>query len=152
LSIGGGVSISYTCLGDLQDKNFAADKEIGVFTRKSSSLQEAVCNAYGIKDHWARFVRCKRKHLSQLYPNIAQIIKRKNLRIEGQSPDHGDDKQKHNLNNRSCFIGAANLSIDGLYFVEGHIKNHCQKTKVNFNTDPGIYVARLLRDGSQQWR
>jgi hypothetical protein len=33
------------------------------------------------------------KHLSQLYPNIAQISKEKILRIEGQSRLHGDDKQ-----------------------------------------------------------
>jgi hypothetical protein len=42
-------------LGSAKDKNFAADKEVGVSSSKSSSLQEAVLimPTEFLQDHWA---------------------------------------------------------------------------------------------------
>jgi L-2-hydroxyglutarate oxidase LhgO len=73
LIIGGGVS-GISCalvLGSAKDKNFAADKEVGVFThQKSSSLQEAVlimptesCRIIGL-----RFVSAKHQTLIPTLP------------------------------------------------------------------------------------
>jgi hypothetical protein len=72
------------------------------------------------------------------------------LRIEGQSPDFGDDKQKYKSKIIVVAIGAAYFSIDGLMSLSSHII--CQKTKNQLhNTDhkvaEGIYVQELLRDG-----
>jgi thioredoxin reductase len=50
------------------------------------------------------------KHLSQLYPNIAQIPKEKILRIEGQSPDFTVTTNKNTYKSKIIVvaIGAAN--------------------------------------------
>ena len=159
LIFGGGVS-GISCalvLGSAKDKNFAADKKIGVFThQKSSSLQEAVFNnAYGIPagSLGSDLLVQSTKHLSQLYPNIAQIPKEKILRIEGQSPDFTVTTNKNTYKSKIIVvaIGAANtFSIDGLMsFIEPHEKSLPEKQRIQLhNTDhkvaEGIYVAGTL--------
>jgi thioredoxin reductase len=89
LIIGGGVS-GISCalvLGSAKDKILQPIKSWRFHPSKSSSLQEAVlimptdsCRIIG-----SDLLVQSTKHLSQLYPNIAQISKEKILRIEGQS-------------------------------------------------------------------
>jgi hypothetical protein len=50
-----------------------------------------------LQDHSDLLVQST-KHLSQLYPNIAQISKEKILRIEGQSPDFTVTTNKTRIN------------------------------------------------------
>jgi heterodisulfide reductase subunit A-like polyferredoxin len=88
LIIGGGVS-GISCVLFLRickDKNFAAEKKVGVFThQKSSSLQEAVlimpmnsCRIIGL-----RFVSAKHQTLIPTLPHIAQIPKKKSCGLKG---------------------------------------------------------------------
>jgi thioredoxin reductase len=159
LIVGGGVS-GISCalvLGSAKDKDFAAEKEIGVFThQKSSSLQEAVFNnAYGIPAGalGSDLLVQSTRHLSQLYPHITQIPNEKILRIEGQSPDFTVTTNKNTYQTKVIVvaIGAANtFSIEGLMqFVEPHQKSLPEKQRIQLhNTDhkvaEGIYVAGTL--------
>lgn len=159
LIFGGGVS-GMSCalvLGSAKDKDFVAEKEIGVFThQKSSSLQEAVFNnAYGIPAGalGSDLLMKSTGHLSQLYPHITQIPNEKILRVEGQSPDFTVTTNKSTYKTKAIVvaIGAANtFSIEGLMqFVEPHQKSLPEKQRIQLhNTDhkvaEGIYVAGTL--------
>jgi hypothetical protein len=75
----GGVSGISCALGSAKIKNFAADKEVGVFThQKSSSLQEAVFNNANSCMQDIGFGSAKHQTLSQLYLILLKY-QRKNL-------------------------------------------------------------------------
>jgi thioredoxin reductase len=99
LIIGGGVS-GISCalvLGSAKDKNFAADKEVGVFTHQKIIITTGSCfnNWNSAGSLGSDLLVQSTKHLSQLYPNIAQISKEKILRIEGQLRLHVTTNKKH---------------------------------------------------------
>jgi thioredoxin reductase len=113
LIIGGGVS-GISCalvLGSAKIKILQPIKSWRFHPSKSSSLQEAVFNnAYGIPagSLGSDLLVQSTKHLSQLY-NIAQISKKKILRIEGQSPDFTvTTNKKYKSKIIVVAIGAAN--------------------------------------------
>lgn len=159
LIIGGGVS-GISCalvLGSAKNKNFAAEKKIGVFThQKSSSLQEAVFNnAYGIPAGvlGSHLLVQSTAQLFETYPHITQIPSEKVLKIEGHSPEFTIITNKNRYKTRAIVvaIGAANtFSIEGLlHFVEPHQKSLLEKHRIQLsNVDhkvvEGIYVAGTL--------
>lgn len=159
LIIGGGVS-GMSCalvLGSAKNKNFVAEKKIGIFThQKTSSLQEAIFNnAYGIPEGTlgSNLLLQSTQQLSLLYPHITQLPDEKVLKIEGQSPDFTVTTNKNTYHTKVIVvaIGAANtFSIEGLmHYVEPHQKSLPAKQRIQLrNTDhkvaEGIYVAGTL--------
>jgi thioredoxin reductase len=100
-----------SCLRICKDKNFAADKELA-FSPIKIIITTGSCfnNAYGIPagSLGSDLLVQSTKHLSQLY-NIAQISKKKILRIEGQSPDFTvTTNKKYKSKIIVVAIGAAN--------------------------------------------
>lgn len=159
LIIGGGVS-GMSCalvIGSAKNKNFAAEKNVGIFThQKSSSLQEGVFNnAYGIPAGTlgSHLLEQSTEQLSQLYPHIAQIPNEKVLRIDGQSPNFIITTNKNIYKSKAIVVavGASNtFSIEGLMeFVEPHQKSLAEKKRIQLhNIDhkvtEGVYVVGTL--------
>jgi len=159
LIIGGGVS-GMSCalvLGSAKNKNFVAEKKIGIFThQKTSSLQEAIFNnAYGIPEGTlgSDLLLQSTQQLSNLYPHITQLPDEKVLKIEGQSPDFTITTNKNTYHTKVIVvaIGAANtFAIEGLMqYVEPHqksipTKQRIQLRNIDHKVTEGIYVTGTL--------
>ncbi|KIC02580.1 pyridine nucleotide-disulfide oxidoreductase [Flavobacterium sp. JRM] len=159
LIIGGGVS-SMSCalvLGSAQNKPFAIDKKIGVFThQKNSSLQEALFNnAYGIAPGklGSELLSESTKHLSQAYPHIEQIPNEKVIKIEGEYPDFLITTNRSSYKTKMIVVGigsANTFAIEGLMqYIGPHKKALPEKQRIQLkNIDhkvaEGIYVIGTL--------
>ncbi|KFF20218.1 FAD-dependent oxidoreductase [Flavobacterium hydatis] len=159
LIIGGGVS-SMSCalvLGSAQNKPFAIDKKIGVFThQKNSSLQEALFNnAYGIAPGklGSELLSESTEHLSQAYPHIEQIPNEKVIKIEGEYPEFLVSTNRSSYKTKMVVVGigsANTFAIEGLMqYIEPHKKALPEKQRIQLkNIDhkvaEGIYVIGTL--------
>ncbi|WP_409417546.1 FAD-dependent oxidoreductase [Flavobacterium sp. PS2] len=159
LIIGGGVS-SMSCalvLGSAQNKPFAIDKKIGVFThQKNSSLQEALFNnAYGIAlgKLGSELLSESTEHLSQAYPHIEQIPNEKVIKIEGEYPEFLITTNRSSYKTKMIVVGigsANTFAIEGLMqYIEPHKKALPEKQRIQLkNIDhkvaEGIYVIGTL--------
>jgi hypothetical protein len=159
LIIGGGVS-SMSCalvLGSAQNKPFAIDKKIGVFThQKNSSLQEALFNnVYGIAPGklGSELLSESTEHLSQAYPHIEQIPNEKVIKIEGEYPEFLVSTNRSSYKTKMVVVGigsANTFAIEGLMqYIEPHKKALPEKQRIQLkNIDhkvtEGIYVIGTL--------
>jgi thioredoxin reductase len=159
LIIGGGVS-GISCglvLGSAQNKTFATDKRIGIFThQKSSNLQEGIFNnAYGIAPGTLGTDLLKEStlQLGQQYPHITQMTSEKVRRIEGSSNEFTIITNKNSYATKTIVVAinaAGTFGIEGLMqYVIPHKKSNPEKNKIQLeNKDhlvaDGIYVAGTL--------
>ncbi|WP_366185243.1 FAD-dependent oxidoreductase [Flavobacterium ovatum] len=159
LIIGGGVS-GISCalvLGSAQNKVFAKDKTIGIFThQKSSALQDAIFNnAYGITPGTlgSELLPNSTTHLADIYPHITQIPNEKIIKIEGEYPDFKIVTNKNSYTTEIVVIGigsANTFDIEGLMeYVETHkkalsIKNRIQLRNIDHKVTEGIYTIGTL--------
>ena len=159
LILGGGVS-GMSCalvLGSAKNKPFASDKNIGILThQKASSLQDAIFNnAYGIAPGTlgSNLLTESIQHLSQTYPEVAQIPYEKALKIEGEFPEFLVTTNRNFYKTKTIVvsIGSANtFAIEGLMkYVEPHLKSLPEKKRIQLkNSDhkvaDGIYVTGTL--------
>ena len=159
LIIGGGVS-GMSCaliLGSAQNKAFAADKRIGIFThQKASSLQDAVFyNAYGITSGklGEELLQESKEQLVNNYSHVVQIPDEKVLKIEGEFGNFTLTTNKSSYQTKLVVIGigAGNpFTIEGLEeFVMPHQKviaekNRIQLRNIDHKVTEGIYVTGTL--------
>jgi L-2-hydroxyglutarate oxidase LhgO len=159
LIIGGGVS-GISCalvLGSAQNKKFASDRKIGIFThQKASNLQEALFNnAYGITAGTlgSDLLTQSTKQLNEQYPHITQIAGEKVLRIEGNSDDFTVVTNKNSYSTKIIVIAinaSATFAIEGLMqYVVPHKKANSEKNKIQLENNDhlvaeGIYVTGTL--------
>jgi thioredoxin reductase len=159
LIIGGGVS-SMSCalvLGSAQNKLFAIDKKIGIFThQKNSSLQDALFNnAYGIPPGklGSELLSESTEHLNQEYPHITQIPNEKVIKTEGEYPEFLITTNKNTYKTKIIVVGigsANTFAIEGLtQYIEPHKKALPEKQRIQLkNIDhkvtEGIYVIGTL--------
>lgn len=159
LIIDGGVA-GVSCalvLGSAQNKAYAADKKIGIFThQRSTNLQDALFNnAYGIPAGTlgSDLMVSSLAHLSESYPKVEQIEGEKVLKVQGQYPHFTVTTNKATYETAVIVvaIGASNtFMIDGLMeYIEPHGKAAPEKQRIQLrNTDQkvadGIYVAGTL--------
>jgi len=159
LIIGGGVS-GISCalvLGSAQNRKFASDKSIGIFThQKSSNLQEGLFNnAYGIAAGTlgTDLLKESTRQLGEQYPHILQITSEKVLRIEGSSGNFTIISNKNSYSTKTIVVAinaAATFGIEGLMqYVIPHKKSNPEKNRIQLENDDhlvadGIYVAGTL--------
>ena len=159
LIIGGGVS-GVSCalvLGSAQNKEFARNKKIGIFThQKSSALQDAIFNnAYGIAAGTlgTELLTTSTTQLAETYPHISQLPNEKVIRIEGEYPDFTVITNKNNYTTEIVVIGigsANTFDIEGLMdYVETHkkalpVKNRIQLRNTDHKVNNGIYAIGTL--------
>lgn len=159
LIIGGGVS-GMSCalvLGSAQNKAFAADKKIGIFThQKASNLQDAVFNnAYGIPAGklGSELLEESKEQLASLYPHVQQIENEKVMKIEGAYPNFTVVTNKGSYQTKIIVvaINATNtFAIEGLMeYVIPHKKAIAEKNRIQLKNEDhfvadGIYVAGTL--------
>ena len=159
LIFGGGVS-GMSCalvLGSAQNKSFATDKKIGIFThQKTSALQEALFNnAYGIAAGklGSELLTESVQHLSQTYPHIIQIPVEKALKIEGEFPEFIVTTNRNTYKTKTIVIGigsANTFAIEGLMqYIEPHQKALPEKQRIQLKNNDhkvadGIYVIGTL--------
>jgi hypothetical protein len=159
LIIGGGVS-GVSCaliFGSAQNKDFAKDKKIGLFThQKSSNLQEALFNnAYGIPAGTlgADLLAQSIQQLREQYNHVLQIDNEKVMKIEGNSGNFSIITNKKSYQTKAIVVAinaSQTFTIEGLmHYVIPHQKANPEKNKIQLkNIDhfvtAGIYVAGTL--------
>ena len=159
LIIGGGVS-GLSCalvLGSAQNKTFASDKKIGIFThQKASNLQEALFNnAYGIPAGTlgSDLLTQSTTQLHEQYPHVIQIENEKVFRIERLNGEFVVVTNKNSYLTKIIVVAinaSQTFAIEGLmHYVIPHKKANPEKNKIQLqNTDhlvaDGIYVAGTL--------
>ena len=159
LIIGGGVS-GLSCalvLGSAQNKIFASDKKIGIFThQKASNLQEALFNnAYGIaaKTLGSDLLTQSTFQLQEQYPHIIQIENEKVMAIEGKSGDFTVVTNRKSYSAKIIVVAinaSQTFAIEGLmHYVIPHKKAIAEKNRIQLENNDhlvaqGIYVAGTL--------
>ena len=159
LIIGGGVS-GLSCalvLGSAQNKTFASDKKIGIFThQKASNLQEALFNnAYGIPAGTlgSDLLTQSTTQLHEQYPHVIQTENEKVFRIERLNGEFVVVTNKNSYLTKIIVVAinaSQTFAIEGLmHYVIPHKKANPEKNKIQLeNTDhlvaDGIYVAGTL--------
>lgn len=159
LIIGGGVS-GLSCalvLGSAQNKTFASNKKIGIFThQKASNLQEALFNnAYGIPAGTlgSDLLTQSTTQLHEQYPHVIQIENEKVFRIERLNGEFVVVTNKNSYLTKIIVVAinaSQTFAIEGLmHYVIPHKKANPEKNKIQLeNTDhlvaDGIYVAGTL--------
>ena len=159
LIIGGGVS-GISCamvLASAKNKNFVANKKIGILThQKNSALQEAIFNnAYGIAPGklGSEILSESIEQLTHTYPHIIQIPEEKVLKITGYYPEFTVTTNRNSYKAKTVVIGivsANTFAIEGLMqYVEAHKKALPEKQRIQLkNIDhkvtEGIYAIGTL--------
>ena len=165
LIIGGGVA-GISCalvLGSAQNKAYAADRKIGIFThQKGTSLQDGVYfNAYGITPGklGSELMQESLEHLTDTYGHIVQIPGEKVMGITGEFPEFSviTNKNTYKTSRIVVAVGYTNtFNIEGLMeYVEPHKKSVPEKNRIQLkNIDhkviEGIYVAGTLAGSRSQ--
>lgn len=166
LIIGGGAA-GMSCalvLGSAKNKEFAADKKVGIIMhQKASALANGLFNnVLGLKAGTTgkEILENGKKQLAETYPHVTQIEKEKVMQVEGKKDYFiiTTNKNTYEAKNIVVAVGPSNLfSIDGLkQYIEPHGKLPAKKERIQLkNTDHkvtnGIYVAGVLAGWRSQF-
>lgn len=166
LIIGGGAA-GLSCaltLGSAEQKPFAANKKIGIFTHHASSAMNKGLfnNSLGIAagTKGSTILETGINQLTDLYNHVIQLPNEKVQRIEGQegnftlTAEFGIYKAKSIV----VAVGPSNeFSIEGLLeFVEPHVGLPVAKKRIQLKNKmhvvaPGIYVSGVLAGWRSQF-
>lgn len=166
LIIGGGVS-GMQCalvLGSAKEKQYAADKKVGIIMhQRSSQLQEALFNnVLGVPAGTLgkNILEDGKKQLKELYPEVAQIENEKVIAVLDQESGYKVVTNKNEYSTLNVVVAlnyTKPFEIAGLeQYVERHIRANAMKDRIqlrNFNhlIKEGLYVCGTLAGWRSQF-
>ena len=166
LIIGGGVS-GMQCalvLGSAKEKQYAADKKVGIIMhQRSSQLQEALFNnVLGVPAETLgkNILEDGKKQLKELYPEVAQIENEKVIAVLDQESGYKVVTNKNEYSTLNVVVAlnyTKPFEIAGLeQYVERHIRANAMKDRIqlrNFNhlIKEGLYVCGTLAGWRSQF-
>lgn len=166
LIIGGGTA-GMQCalvLGSAHDKEFAADKKIGIIMhQKASHLQSALFNnALGVVPGTTgmEILKSGKEQLATLYPHVSRIEREKVSDVRGETGNFTVETNKgvHHAKIVVIALGYTNFfNIEGLNsYIEPHRRTEAAKERIQLKNNDhlvkeGVYVAGTLAGWRSQF-